>query len=56
MTLWLRAANDPAVPWHEMFHMAEKLASGMPLKSIPLMVTIAEESLEAARERGSAPQ
>ncbi len=51
MTLWLRAASNPAIPWHEMFHVAEKLASGAPLKTIPLMVAIAEASLDAATER-----
>ena len=51
MTLWLRAAENPPIPWHEMFHVTEKLASGAPLKAIPLMVAIAEISLDAAMER-----
>lgn len=52
MTLWLRESTQSSVPWQHMFHVAEALAGGKPLKDIPLMVSIAESSLAAALERG----
>ncbi len=53
MTLWLRESTQSSVPWQHMFHVAEALAGGKPLKDIPLMVSIAEVSLAAALERGA---
>lgn len=51
MTLWLRHAEQPPVPWHQMFHAAEALTEGKPLKEHDLMVAIAEVTLAAALER-----
>lgn len=52
MTLWLRDSATPPVPWHQMFHLAETLATGKRLKDIPLMVSVAAVSVTVALERG----
>ena len=58
-TLWLRYAKSAPVDWHRMFHVAQAVADrSVPLKEIPLMVSIAKKSLQAyqhhqrARKRG----
>jgi hypothetical protein len=51
MTLWLRDAAEPPVPWQHMFHAAETLATGKPLKDHPFMMAVAEVSVAAALER-----
>lgn len=46
--LWLRSVKKPSLPWHRMFHVAEALADlSLPLKEIPLMLSVAELSLAA---------
>jgi hypothetical protein len=52
MTLWLKSSPKPAVPWQQMFHLADAVASGVPLKEIPLMLSIAEITFAVALERG----
>jgi hypothetical protein len=52
MTRWLKSSHKPPVPWQQMFHVAEAVASGAPLKEIPLMLSIAEISFAVAMERG----
>ncbi|NOY12832.1 MAG: hypothetical protein GXP51_03845 [Deltaproteobacteria bacterium] len=45
---WLKKAKKPPVPWPQMFHLAEAVADKtLPLKEIPLMIAIAENSLGA---------
>ena len=47
-TLWLKSSPKPPVPWHRMFHVAQALSDQtVPLKDIPLMHSIAEQSLRA---------
>jgi len=51
-TLWLRAAKEPTVTWPEMFHVAEALADPtVPLKDIPLMISIADATFAAYLDR-----
>jgi len=52
MTLWLKSSRQSPVPWDRMFHVADAVAAGTPLKKIPLMISIAEVSYEVAMERG----
>ena len=52
MTRWLKSSHKPPVPWQQMFHLAEAVASGTPLKEIPLMLSIAEITFAVAMERG----
>lgn len=52
MTRWLQNLAQAPVPWQQMFHLAEAVAGGKPLKDIPLMFSIAEISVEAALNRG----
>lgn len=54
MTLWLRDAEQPPVPWHQMFHVTEALAAGKPLKGHQLMTAIAEVTVSVALERAAA--
>jgi len=50
--LWLKASKKPPLPWHQMFHLAEIVADrGFPLAEIPLMETIAIQSLGAYLSR-----
>jgi hypothetical protein len=51
MTRWLKSSQKPPVPWQHMFHLAEAVASGAPLKEIPLMLSIAEITFAVAMER-----
>jgi hypothetical protein len=51
MTLWLKSSLPSPIPWDRMFHVADAVAAGSPLKDIPLMVSIAEVSYEVAMER-----
>ncbi len=48
-TLWLKSARQrPQVSWIGMYHVANAVADeGTPLKDIPLMVSIADATLEA---------
>jgi len=51
--LWIRHAKSPPVSWHRMFHVAQAVADrNLPLKEIPLMVSVARMSFEAYRQRG----
>jgi hypothetical protein len=52
MTRWLKSSHKPPVQWQQMFHLAEAVASGAPLKEIPLMLSIAEITFAVALERG----
>lgn len=46
--LWLREAKDPPVTWHRLLHVAQAVADpAVPLKEIPLMVSIARRTVEA---------
>ena len=46
-TLWLKHAVRAPVAWHKMFHVAQGVAdTTVPLKEIPLMVSIARYSFE----------
>ncbi|MDD2736120.1 MAG: hypothetical protein PHF56_19490 [Desulfuromonadaceae bacterium] len=50
--LWLKSAKRPPLPWHQMFHLAEAVAdSAIPLAGIPLMESVAIQSLEAYLSR-----
>jgi hypothetical protein len=51
MTLWLKSSRPSPIPWDRMFHVADAVAAGSPLKDIPLMFSIAEVSYEVAMER-----
>jgi len=51
MTLWFKSSLRPAIPWQNMFHLAEAVASGKPLRDIPLMRAVAEVTLDVATER-----
>jgi hypothetical protein len=51
MTRWLKSSHKPPVPWQQMFHLADTMASGVPLKEIPLMLSIAEITFAVALER-----
>ena len=51
MTRWLKSSHKPPVPWQQMFHLADSVASGVPLKEIPLMLSIAEITFAVAMER-----
>ncbi len=45
---WLKAAKKAPLPWEQMYHVATAVADDtLPLKQIPLMLTIAEHSIEA---------
>jgi hypothetical protein len=46
--LWLKSGDKGPVPWHKMFHVAQAVADEtIPLRDIPLMVSIARLTLEA---------
>jgi hypothetical protein len=46
--LWLKSSKKPPLPCHQMFHLAEAVASTtQPLSAIPLMESIAIQSLGA---------
>ncbi|GFO53999.1 hypothetical protein GMSM_10060 [Geomonas sp. Red276] len=52
--LWLKSARKAPVPWHQVFHVAEAVANdALPLKEIPLMLSVAELSLTAYMGRQS---
>lgn len=51
MALWLKSSRKPPIPWPQMFHLADDVASGKPLKEIPLMLSIAEITFAVAMER-----
>jgi hypothetical protein len=51
MARWLKSSHKPPVPWQQMFHVADSMASGVPLKEIPLMLSIAEITFAVAMER-----
>ncbi len=47
-TGWLKAAKRPPVLWEHMFHVAEAVADkSVPLREIPLMIAVAENSVGA---------
>ncbi len=49
---WLKAAKKPSLPWGQMYHVAAAVADkSLPLKEIPLMVAIAENSIGAFMAR-----
>lgn len=50
--LWLKSSKKPPLPSHQMFHLAEAVASTtLPLSDIPLMESIAIQSLGAYLSR-----
>ena len=51
MAIWLKSSRKPPIPWQHMFHLADAVASGRPLKEIPLMLSIAELTFAVAMER-----
>ena len=55
-TLWLKSSRKAPLPWHGLFHVAQAMADdSLPLKKIPLMVGVAQctlEAHEARREEG----
>jgi hypothetical protein len=51
MTIWLKNSRKPLLPWQQMFHLADAVYSGRPLKEIPLMLSIAEITFSVAMER-----
>jgi hypothetical protein len=51
MALWLKSQQSAPIPWHRMYHVAAGIAVGHPLKDIPLMLSIAKVTYEAAMER-----
>jgi hypothetical protein len=51
MALWLKSQQSAPIPWHRMYHVAAGIAAGHPLKDIPLMLSIAKVTYEAAMER-----
>jgi hypothetical protein len=51
-TLWLKSTARPPIPWHLMYHVAQAVVDRtIPLKDIPLMLTIAEHSFSAHMAR-----
>ena len=49
---FLRSSKKPPIPYHQMFHLAEAVASTtQPLSGIPLMESIAIQSLGAYLRR-----
>ena len=51
MALWLKSQQSAPIAWHRMYHVAVGIAAGHPLKDIPLMLSIAKVTYEAAMER-----
>ena len=51
MAIWLKSSSKPPIPWQHMFHLADAVDSGRPLKEIPLMLSIAELTFAVAMER-----
>jgi hypothetical protein len=51
MTFWLKSQQSSPIPWHQMFHVADSISEGFPLKDIPLMHSIAKVTYEEALER-----
>jgi hypothetical protein len=48
MALWAKHESQRRGPWHEFLLLAREIHQGRPLRSIPIMRTIAEQTLEAA--------
>jgi hypothetical protein len=47
--LWLKSGDKGPLPWHKMFHLAQAVADEtIPLRDIPLMVSIARLTLKAS--------
>ena len=50
--MWLKSSRKAPLPWHQMLHLAEAVADKrIPLAEIPLMETIAVQSLGACLAR-----
>ena len=48
MALWAKHASRRRGPWHEFLVLAREIHRGRPLRSIPIMRAIGEQTLEAA--------
>jgi hypothetical protein len=48
MALWAKHQKDDEGPWHEFFVLGRETHRGRPLAEIPIMRSIAEETLSAA--------
>ena len=51
MALWAKHASQRLGPWHEFLVLAREIQQGRPLRSIPIMRAIGEQTLEAATQR-----
>ena len=55
--LWLKSSSKPPLPWHLMFHVTEAVADQrLPMREIPLMLSIAEQSYRACLGRLERPR